>query len=84
VNLSPHAKMQLGRLARLVVATLAGSALVVNTVQAWQVRYPVLGLIVAGLEMAWREFMPVAPVPTATAVPAPTEPPGPTAGGVGG
>lgn len=82
--MSPHTKAQLGRLLRLVVTTLAGSALVVNTISAWEVRYPVLSLIVAGLELAWREFMPVAPIPTVTAVQAPPEPPGPTAGGVGG
>jgi len=78
---SAHTKMQLGRLVRLVVATLAGSALVVNTVQAWEVRYPILAVIVAGLEVAWREFMPVAPLPPGS--PVPETPPGPAAGGVG-
>lgn len=79
--MSPHTRAQIGRLIRIVVTTLAGSALVVNTVAAWEVRYPLLGVIVAGLEVAWRELFPAVPVPTGTA---PAPPPGPTAGGVGG
>lgn len=67
--MSPHTKAQIGRLIRLVVTTLAGSALVVNTVTAWEVRYPLLGIIVAGLEVAWREFAPTVPL-SAVAPPA--------------
>lgn len=77
---SPHTKMQIGRLVRLVVTTLAGSALIVNTVNAWEVRYPLLGVLIGLVEVAWREYMPVAPVPAPPAL-APPEPP---SGGVGG
>jgi hypothetical protein len=81
MSLSPHARAQIGRLIRLVVTTLAGSALVVNTIAAWEVRYPLLGIIVAGLEVAWRELFPAVPVPTSTA---PEPPLSPASGGDGG
>jgi len=80
---SPHTKAQIGRLVRLVVTTLASSALIVNTVSAWEVRYPLIGVLVGLLEVAWREFMPVVPLPIVTAIPAPPvtdrQPPGPPA-----
>lgn len=83
--MSPHGKAQLGRLVRLAVITLASSAFIVNMIKTWEVRYPLLAVLVGMLEVAYREFIPVTPLPSVTSVPAPKDPPvAPPQGGGGG
>jgi hypothetical protein len=55
-----------GRIVRLVVFTLASSALFVNTINAWAVRYPLIGVGLALLEVLYRTAVPVETVESLT------------------
>jgi hypothetical protein len=68
---SAQQKAQLGRVVRLLVFTLASSAVVVNVVSAWEVRYPLLGVAVGALEAMYRTAVPTVPAVTAVLAPAP-------------
>lgn len=74
-------KAQIGRVLRLVLFTLFSSAIVVNLVNAWAVRYPMIGLALGLLEATYRTAVPTVPAPSVAAVLAPpasspTAPPG--------
>lgn len=74
---------QVGRIVRLVVFTLAGSAAVAPLLSAWEARYPAIGVVIGVLEALYRTAVPTQSARGVTAVPA--EPPTtPTPGGVSG
>lgn len=65
---------QVGRIVRLVVFTLAGSAAAVPLLSAWEARYPAIGAVVGLLEALYRTAVPTQPAPFVTSQPArPTE-----------
>ncbi len=64
--MSGQAMQHVGRVVRLVLFTLASSALFVNTVNAWAVRYPLIGVGLALLEVLYRTAVPVETVESLT------------------
>lgn len=69
---------QVGRIVRLVVFTVAGSAAAAPLLSAWEARYPAIGVVVGVLEALYRTAVPTQPAPFVTSQPArPSEaPPG--------
>ena len=57
--MSGQTVQHVGRVVRLVLFTLASSALFVNTVNTWAVRYPLIGVGLALLEVLYRTAVPV-------------------------
>lgn len=68
---------QAGRVVRLVVFTVLGSAAAVPLLSAWEARYPAIGVVVGVLEALYRTAVPTQPAPTVAAVPAPPADPTP-------
>lgn len=64
--MSGQTVQHVGRVVRLVLFTLASSALFVNTVNAWAVRYPLIGVGLALLEVLYRTAVPVETVESLT------------------
>lgn len=64
--MSGQTMQHVGRVVRLVLFTLASSALFVNTVNAWAVRYPLIGVGLAALEVLYRTAVPVETVESLT------------------
>lgn len=64
--MSGQTVQHVGRVVRLVLFTLLSSALFVNTVNAWAVRYPLIGVGLALLEVLYRTAVPVETVESLT------------------
>lgn len=69
---------QLGRMLRLPAFTIASSAVVVQLLNAWEARYPAIGVGIGLLEVLYRIAVPTQSAPKVTAVPAVPAPGGDT------
>lgn len=75
----PGQRMQhLGRAVRLVLFGLMSSAVFVNAVNAWAVRYPLISAGIAALEVLYRIAVPVETVESLTSAEFHTAPADPT------
>lgn len=77
-------RAQLARIVRLLAFTLFSSAIVTNLANAWAVRYPLIGLVIGGLEAVYRTAAPTVAAPRVVAVPAQQAAPKDTSAGAGG
>lgn len=66
--MSGQTMQHVGRAVRLVLFTLLSSALFVNTINAWAVRYPLIGVGLAALEVLYRTAVPVVTVESQTSL----------------
>lgn len=66
--MSGQTVQHVGRVVRLTLFTLMSSALFVNTVNAWAVRYPLIGVGLALLEVLYRTAVPVVTVESQTSL----------------